>query len=90
MTGYAERQSKGEKQKQLSKEFVRECLMENGFQGLEGQTMPVMPDSFVDQVTMRYEELYKKLTGKTIDKSSSSDIATRIENNVNNYLNHLG
>ena len=61
--GYQTRQAKGEKQKQLSKEFVREWLMENGFQGKEGQTMPDMPEAFVNNVTERYEELYTKLTG---------------------------
>jgi phosphoribosylaminoimidazole-succinocarboxamide synthase len=66
--GYAERQEKGEEQKQLSKEFVRQWLIENDFQGLEGQIMPDMPDEFVDVITERYIELYEKVTGKSFVK----------------------
>jgi phosphoribosylaminoimidazole-succinocarboxamide synthase len=84
--GYQERQEKGEPQKQLSKEFVRQWLIENGFQGLEGQTMPEMPDSFVQTVTDRYIELYEKITGKEFIKSDTSDIEGRILQNVNDYL----
>ena len=84
--GYEERQAKGEAQKQLSKEFVRQWLIENGFQGLEGQTMPEMPDEFVNIVTDRYIELYEKITGKTFEKSESSDISARIEKNVVVFL----
>ncbi len=84
--GYEERQAKGEAQKQLSKEFVRQWLIENGFQGLEGQTMPDMPDDFVNIVTERYIELYEKITGKTFEKSDSSDINERIEKNVMAFL----
>lgn len=84
--GYAERQEKGEPQKQLSKEFVREWLMENGFQGLEGQTMPEMPDEFVQTVTERYIELFEKITGKQFEKSDISSLNSRIEANVNSYL----
>ncbi|MBL7898442.1 MAG: phosphoribosylaminoimidazolesuccinocarboxamide synthase [Crocinitomicaceae bacterium] len=87
--GYAERQAKGEKQKQLSKEFVREWLIANNFQGLEGQTMPVMPDEFVNTVTERYIELYEKITGEKFVKADNSDIESRIEKNVLNYLNRL-
>ena len=87
--GYEERQANGEAQKQLSKEFVREWLMENGFQGLEGQTMPVMPDEFVKTVTDRYIELYERITGKAFEKSDTSDIQERIEKNVVHFLkNH--
>lgn len=87
--GYEERQANGEAQKQLSKEFVREWLMENGFQGLEGQTMPVMPDEFVKTVTDRYIELYERITGKAFEKSDTSDIQGRIEKNVVHFLkNH--
>ena len=68
--GFAKRQAKGEKQQQLSKEFVREWLMENGFQGLEGQQMPHMPESFVQVVSDRYIDLYERLTGETFNKSS--------------------
>jgi phosphoribosylaminoimidazole-succinocarboxamide synthase len=84
--GYKERQAKGEAQKQLSKEFVRQWLIENGFQGLEGQTMPDMPDEFVNIVTDRYIELYEKITGKTFEKSVSSDINARIEKHVVDFL----
>ncbi|MCB0478531.1 MAG: phosphoribosylaminoimidazolesuccinocarboxamide synthase [Crocinitomicaceae bacterium] len=84
--GYKERQANREPQKQLSKEFVREWLMENGFQGLDGQIMPVMPDDFVDTVTERYIELYEKITGKTFEKSDVSQLEQRIEENVNSYL----
>jgi phosphoribosylaminoimidazole-succinocarboxamide synthase len=84
--GYAERQAKGERQKQLSKEFVREWLMANGFQGLEGQTMPEMPDAFVNEVSERYIELYELITGKAFEKAQSEDILARIEGNVLGYL----
>ena len=87
LDGYAERQAEGEKQKQLSKEFVREWLMENGFQGKDGQTMPDMPDAFVEKVTNRYEDLYTRLTGKNLNKRTYDDIENRIESNVLNYLN---
>ncbi|MEM9529120.1 MAG: phosphoribosylaminoimidazolesuccinocarboxamide synthase [Bacteroidota bacterium] len=80
--GYAERQAKGERQKQLSKEFVREWLMENGFQGLEGQTIPAMPDAFVELVTNRYVELYEKVTGKDFVPADTSDIPGRIRENL--------
>ena len=84
--GYEDRQAKKEPQRQLSKEFVREWLMENDFQGLEGQTMPVMPDDFVQVVTDRYIELYEKITGNTFVKSDTSDIQQRIQANVDTYL----
>ena len=87
--GYHDRQIKGEPQKQLSKEFVRQWLMENGFQGLEGQTMPDMPDEFVQTITDRYIELYERISGNTFVKSETSDIANRIQSNVENYLNKL-
>jgi len=87
--GYNERQIKGEPQKQLSKEFVRQWLMENGFQGLEGQTMPEMPDEFVQTITDRYIELYERISGNTFVKAETSDIANRIQSNVENYLNKL-
>jgi phosphoribosylaminoimidazole-succinocarboxamide synthase len=85
--GYEERQAKGEPQKQLSKEFVREWLMDNGFQGKEGQTMPDMPDEFVNLVSERYIELYEVITGKTFQRADTSDVKTRIEKNVEDYLN---
>ena len=66
--GYAERQAANEPQKQLSKEFVREWLMDNGFQGLDGQEMPVMDDEFLNKVTERYIELYEIITGKKFER----------------------
>tara|TARA_R110002050_G_scaffold204327_2_gene339728 strand:- start:35142 stop:36098 length:957 start_codon:yes stop_codon:yes gene_type:complete len=87
--GYAERQKKGEKQKQLSKEFVREWLMDNGFQGLEGQKMPEMPTEFVESITERYIELYEKIIGEKFVKSDVSEVIIRVENNVKAYLKSL-
>jgi len=84
--GYAERQAKGEVQRQLSKEFVREWLMENGFQGKDGQQMPVMPDDFVETVSARYIELFEKVTGLKFVGTVSSDIESRIIANVERYL----
>jgi len=84
--GYAERQSKGEKQKQLSKEFVREWLIANEFQGLDGQTLPNMPEDFVNSVTDRYIELFEKISGESFIKADNSDIEKRIETNVLNCL----
>ena len=83
---YSERQAKNEKQKQLSKEFVREWLMENGFEGLEGQEMPKMPESFVQLVSDRYIELYEKITGKPFERASISIIDQRVEENVSRWL----
>ena len=80
--GYAERQAKGEKQRQLSKEFVREWLMANGFQGKDGQIMPEMPDDFVNLITDRYVELYEKITGKAFEKAKGLDLLERIEGNI--------
>jgi phosphoribosylaminoimidazole-succinocarboxamide synthase len=84
--GYTERQEKGEAQKQLSKEFVRQWLIEHDFQGLEGQTMPEMPDEFVDVITARYIELYEKIIGKPFEKADNSNIEARIEKNVVQFL----
>ncbi|MDD2982473.1 MAG: phosphoribosylaminoimidazolesuccinocarboxamide synthase [Crocinitomicaceae bacterium] len=84
--GYEERQAKGEAQKQLSKEFVRQWLIENDFQGLEGQKMPEIPDAFVDVITERYIELYEKIIGKPFVKADNSNIHDRIEKNVVAYL----
>ena len=78
LEGYEDRQVKGEPQKQLSKEFVREWLMANGFQGKEGQIMPFMPDDFVDVITTRYIELYEILTGKTFVRNNSADVLNEI------------
>jgi phosphoribosylaminoimidazole-succinocarboxamide synthase len=87
--GYEERQKNGEPQKQLSKEFVRQWLIENGFQGLEGQQMPFMPDEFVNTITDRYIELYEKITGTKFEKSDTTDIQARIQKNVDAYLSNL-
>ncbi len=87
--GYQERQQKGEKQKQLSKEFVRQWLIENGFQGLEGQTIPVMTSEFVNSVSERYIELFEKITGDPFIKSDISKLNERIQNNVSEFLNNL-
>ncbi len=84
--GYEERQAKGEKQKQLSKEFVRQWLIENGFQGLEGQKVPVMSDAYIESVSDRYIELYENITGETFEKADVSNIQQRIETNVLAYL----
>jgi phosphoribosylaminoimidazole-succinocarboxamide synthase len=86
LEGYEERQDRGEVQKQLSKEFVREWLMANGFQGLEGQLMPAMPDSFVNQVSERYIELYERVTGLSFEKADTSHMEERIRENVVRYL----
>ncbi len=85
--GYEERQAKGEPQKQLSKEFVRQWLIENGFQGLEGQQVPVMTDAYVQTVSERYIELYENITGEQFQKADVSNIKERIENNVEAYFN---
>ncbi len=85
--GYAERQENGEAQKQLSKEFVRQWLIEHDFQGLDGQNMPFMPDEFVNVITERYIELYEKIIGKPFDKADNSNIEARIEKNVVAFLN---
>ena len=87
--GYAERQQKGEAQKQLSKEFVRQWLISNGFQGLEGQTVPHMSDEYINSVSERYIELYESITGETFVKADVSNIHERIGNNVNSYLKEL-
>jgi phosphoribosylaminoimidazole-succinocarboxamide synthase len=83
---YQERFDKGLPQKQLSKEFVREWLMANGFQGLHGQTVPEMTDEFVNQVSDRYIELYEKITGEIFEKADISDVRDRIERNCLRFL----
>ena len=87
--GYEERFANGEPQKQLSKEFVREWLMENGFQGKEGQQVPEMTDEIVTSISERYIELYEHITGEKFVKEDTSNIAERIEKNVTEYLNKL-
>lgn len=84
--GYQERQAKGEPQKQLSKEFVRQWLIQNGFQGLEGQTVPQMSDEYIETVSERYIELFENITGTTFEKADISNIDERIEKNVLEYL----
>ncbi|HLP32042.1 MAG TPA: phosphoribosylaminoimidazolesuccinocarboxamide synthase, partial [Bacteroidia bacterium] len=84
--GYEERQKKGEAQKQLSKEFVRQWLIENGFQGQKGQLIPEMTDEIINSITDRYIELYEQLLGEHFVKGDYGDIMNRIENNINNWL----
>ena len=88
--GYEERLAKGERQRQLSKEFVREWLMENGFQGKEGQQVPEMTDEIVSSITDRYIELYEQITGERFEKAEDcSDVMSRIEKNVTDCLSGL-
>lgn len=84
--GYRERQERGEQQKQLSKEFVRQWLISNGFQGQEGQLIPEMSDAFVNSVSERYIELYEKITGEEFVKSIAESIEERIEKNILKFL----
>ncbi|MBO6534323.1 MAG: phosphoribosylaminoimidazolesuccinocarboxamide synthase [Muricauda sp.] len=84
--GYEERQEKGEAQKQLSKEFVRQWLISNGFQGLEGQSVPEMSDDYIESVSNRYIELYENITGEPFVKSDISNLQERILSNVMEYL----
>lgn len=84
--GYQERQDKGEEQKQLSKEFVRRWLIENGFQGKDGQQIPEMTDGYIETVSERYIELYENILGESFVKADISDIQNRIETNVLNFL----
>jgi phosphoribosylaminoimidazole-succinocarboxamide synthase len=84
--GYEERQSKGEPQRQLSKEFVREWLIENGFMGKEGQQVPEMTDEFVKMVSDRYIELYEHVTGMKFQRVEAADVEKRAEQNILKYL----
>jgi phosphoribosylaminoimidazole-succinocarboxamide synthase len=84
--GYEEKLKKGEPQKQLSKEFVREWLMDHGFQGREGEQMPVMDDGFVNEVSERYIELYENITGEKFIRSDVSDVKKRVEHHVMRFL----
>lgn len=88
LDGYEERQDRGERQQQLSKEFVREWLMAHGFLGLEHQLMPVMPDDFVEQISSRYIELFERITGRSFVKTDTANIASRIESNILTWLEH--
>ena len=85
--GYAKRQEKGLPQKQLSKEFVRQWLISEGFQGLDGQQLPEMDEELITSISERYIELYEKITGKNFIKASLDDIPKRIQTNIDNYLN---
>lgn len=87
--GYETRQKNGEAQKQLSKEFVRQWLIQNGFQGKDGQQIPEMSDEFIQSITERYIELYEHILGTTFIKADISDIQSRIKNNVLNYLSKI-
>ena len=84
--GYEERLERGERQKQLSKEFVREWLMANGFQGREGERVPEMTDSVVEGITDRYIELYENITGTGFQRAESADLAERIQKNIESFL----
>lgn len=84
--GYEERQQKGETQKQLSKEFVRQWLISNGFQGKEGQQIPEMTDEYIETVSDRYIELYENILGEKFVKADVTNIQERIEKNVNEFL----
>jgi phosphoribosylaminoimidazole-succinocarboxamide synthase len=86
---YQDRFDKGEPQKQLSKEFVREWLMDHDFQGKEGQEVPDMPEEFVNLVSERYIELYEKITGESFVKADISSVNSRIEKNISDYLKAL-
>lgn len=84
--GYQQRQENGEVQKQLSKEFVREWLMANGFQGKDGQKIPLMTDAIVSNISERYIELFEQMTGQPFERTDTSNIAGRIENNIRQSL----
>ena len=84
--GYKERQAANEPQKQLSKEFVRQWLISNEFQGLEGQIVPEMSNAYIEKVSTRYIELYENITGKAFEKADLDQIETRIEQNILRYL----
>ncbi len=87
--GYEERFEKGEAQKQLSKEFVREWLMGNGFQGKEGQAIPEMTEEIVNGISERYIELFENITGEKFERADVNNVAERIEKNVSKFLNRI-
>ncbi|HHV86937.1 MAG TPA: phosphoribosylaminoimidazolesuccinocarboxamide synthase, partial [Petrimonas sp.] len=87
--GYEERFEKGEEQKQLSKEFVRKWLMDNGFQGRAGEEVPKMTPAYCNSVSDRYIELYEKITGEKFVKADTNNLEARIERNVLKYLKTL-
>jgi phosphoribosylaminoimidazole-succinocarboxamide synthase len=84
--GYETRLKNGQEQKQLSKEFVRQWLIQNGFQGLDGQTVPEMSDEYVDSVSERYIELYEKILGEPFVKADVSEIPVRVKQNIESFL----
>ena len=86
LSGYEERQEKGEKQKQLSKEFVRQWLIENNFQGKEGQVIPEMNEDFINLVSNRYIELFEKITNESFDRVDVSNLLNRVEGNIMNAI----
>ncbi|HPS51551.1 MAG TPA: phosphoribosylaminoimidazolesuccinocarboxamide synthase [Bacteroidales bacterium] len=86
LEGYEERFAKGEQQRQLSKEFVREWLMANGFMGKEGQRVPEMTDSWINEISERYIELYEKITGEAFQRAETKEILERIERNIHTFL----
>lgn len=86
LEGYQERQNNGQPQRQLSKEFVREWLMENGFQGLEGQKIPEMTPEIINQISERYIELYENIIGDKFQRNETDNLSQRIENNVSAWL----
>jgi phosphoribosylaminoimidazole-succinocarboxamide synthase len=87
--GYNQSQAEGTSQKQLSKEFVRQWLISNGFQGLQGQEVPFMSDQYINSISERYIELYENITGESFVKADTSHIAQRIQENVMSYLKGL-
>ena len=87
LDGYEERQEKGEQQKQLSKEFVREWLIDQGFMGQEGKQVPEMTDEFIQQVSDRYIELYEMITGEKFEKTDTTEVIKRVEHNILKWLN---
>lgn len=86
LEGYQERQNNGQPQRQLSKEFVREWLMENGFQGIEGQKIPEMTPEIINQISERYIELYENIIGEKFQRNETDNLSQRIENNVSAWL----
>ena len=90
LDGFDERQARGEEQRQLSKEFVRKWLIENGFQGKDGQVPPVMPDAFVEEVSERYIQVYETITGQKFIKADTTQLHDRIQQNVTQELHRLG
>ena len=85
--GYQKRQDNNEPQKQLSKEFVRQWLIENGFQGKEGDLIPTMSDQKISEISDRYIELYEQITGDVFIKANTSNVLERIEKNTTSFLN---